>query len=96
MAWSSNRPPLPPDWKKRRAFVFRRDRKTCRLAYEDICEGAATEVDHIGDNDDHRTHNLRAVCHACHAERTKQQAAEALRAAWANTRVPRPKHPGLL
>lgn len=96
MAWSETRPPLPPDWQKRRIFVFNRDKNCCMLAYKDICLGVATEVDHIDRNDDHRMSNLRAVCHDCHSERTRQQAADALRAAWATTKVPRPKHPGLL
>lgn len=97
MAWSeSNRPPLPPDWPKRRAFVFARDEYRCTLAYEGICLGVSTEVDHVDSNTDHRLKNLRAVCHDCHAKRTQDQAAEATRALWAQTRIPRPKHPGLL
>lgn len=95
MAWSEDRPPLPPDWERRRSRVFVRDRRTCQLQFTG-CTGRATEVDHIDSNADHTIKNLRAVCHDCHAKRTQEQAAEALRAAWAKTRVPRPKHPGLL
>ena len=96
MSWSEDRPPLPPDWGRRRIVVFNRDKRRCMLAYEAICLGAATEVDHIGSNADHRISNLRAVCHDCHTKRTQEQAAEASRRLWANTRVPRPPHPGLL
>lgn len=96
MAWSENRPPLPPDWERRRQRVFTRDGRRCRLAFKGICTGRATEVDHIGSNDDHSIKNLRAVCHDCHRKRTQDQAAEAQRALWAKTRVPRIKHPGLL
>jgi len=96
MAWSENRPPLPPDWAKRRVFVFARDEYRCMLAFEGICLGVATEVDHVDSNADHSIKNLRAVCHDCHAERTRQQAAAALRSAWGRTKVPRPQHPGLL
>lgn len=94
--WSTDRPPLPPDWGQRRMLVFRRDGRLCKLAYPGICTRAATEVDHIDGNDNHNLTNLRSVCHDCHGERTKQQAADGLRAAWAQTRVPREKHPGLL
>lgn len=96
MSWSSNRPPLPPDWEARRVAVFQRDKRRCQLSYEGVCTGHATEVDHIGSNADHTIKNLRAVCHECHTKRTQAQAARAQRALWAKTRVPRPKHPGLL
>lgn len=96
MAWSQNRPPLPPDWEARRRYVLARDKFYCQLAFESICTVQAVEVDHIDRNDDHTMNNLRAVCRECHWERTKAQAAEATRRLWAQTKVPRPKHPGLL
>ena len=96
MSWSSNRPPLPPDWERRRARVFTRDRRRCQLAFEGVCTGQATEVDHIGSNADHSIKNLRSVCHDCHTKRTQEQASTAMRNLWAKTRVPRAKHPGLL
>lgn len=96
MAWSRNRPPLPTDWDARRRLVFARDGFVCQLSYEGVCAGQATEVDHVDRNDDHSLNNLRAVCHPCHRQRTQAQATEATRKLWAQTRVPRPKHPGLL
>lgn len=96
MAWSQHRPPLPPDWEARRVLVFSRDGFVCQLHYEGVCTKGATEVDHIDRNDDHTLENLRAVCHACHTKRTQAQAAEATRRLWAQTKVPRPPHPGLL
>jgi 5-methylcytosine-specific restriction endonuclease McrA len=96
MSWSEKRPALPPDWQKRRIFVFARDNRRCQLAFEVICLGTATEVDHIDGNGDHHVRNLRAVCKPCHTKRSQEQAADAQRALWANTRVPRPPHPGLL
>ncbi|WP_311208738.1 MULTISPECIES: HNH endonuclease signature motif containing protein [unclassified Aeromicrobium] len=94
--WTADRPPLPRDWQKRRLRVFRRDRRRCQLAYDGICTGHATEVDHIDGNADHRLVNLRSVCSECHSERTKQQSADAIRAMHARARVPVPPHPGLL
>lgn len=92
--WSADRPPLPPDWQKRRVRVFVRDGWRCQLGWAG-CAGEATEVDHIDGNNDHRLVNLRAVCEGCHRKRTQQQAADATRAMWARTRVPDERHPGL-
>lgn len=73
MTW--RRSPLPTNWTTLRAVVLERD-PTCRLGL-DCCTIRASEVDHIGDADDHRPHMLRGVCHPCHARRTAQQAADA-------------------
>ena len=92
MSQGRRRSPLPPGWDRRiRPRILRRDQRTCQLAYPDICTGRATEVDHIGDDDDHSDTNLRAVCHPCHARRTGRQA----RAAQPDRRRPTEPHPGL-
>ena len=92
MAWEGKRrASLPPDWRKIRARILRRD-PLCRLAYDDICEGRSVEVDHIGEADDHRLHMLRGVCTPCHKRRTQQQAQEA-RPSRARLQEP---HPGRL
>ncbi|MDG4768842.1 hypothetical protein, partial [Solwaraspora sp. WMMD792] len=72
--------PLPRGWRTRIVpRILRRDR-TCTLRTH--CRGAqSTEVDHIGDPEDHGDHNLRGVCSRCHAHRTGQQGAAASNAA---------------
>lgn len=94
--WSPDRKPLPADWPARRTRVFDRDGHVCQLNYEDVCTIRATECDHVDDRDDHRIGNLQAVCSECHEVKTQRQSAEATRAAWAKTRPPKRKHPGLL
>jgi hypothetical protein len=61
---------LPADWRDRRARVLARDGHRCTIAGP-RCTGLATEVDHIGDRDDHRELMLRSACHACHMARTQ-------------------------
>lgn len=91
MPWdsSSRRSPLPSDWRAIRAPILRRD-PTCRLRLEG-CTVVSTEVDHVGDPDDHRPHMLRGVCRECHQKRTQAQAA----AARPSARRLAEKHPGL-
>lgn len=86
---------LPGDWENRRKRVMRDAKGVCQLRLEG-CRVRAREVDHIGDRDDHRLSNLRAVCVPCHRKRTQEQSRVAVKKAWAKAR-PRPrKHPGLL
>lgn len=93
MSWetSNRRASLPPDWRKIRARILRRD-PICRLAYDDICEGRSVEVDHIGEANDHRPHMLRGVCSPCHKRRTQEQA----QAARPQRDRPKPSHPGVI
>ena len=86
---------LPRDWGRIRARILNRDGWACQIRGP-RCTRLASEVDHIGDRDDHRDHMLRAVCHTCHAQRTGWQSGQAR--AQANTRSTRPPeaHPGLV
>lgn len=94
--WSEDRAPLPTDWEWRRERVFERDGRVCQLAMPGVCIVYATECDHKGDRDDHRLESLQAVCSACHRVKTQEQSAAGTKAAWAKTRLPIRKHPGLL
>lgn len=88
-AWRTT--PLPPEWPHLRLAVLERDGYRCQL--RDVkCIGVATEVDHVGANDDHRIEMLRAVCRPCHATRTGRQG----RAAQPSRARPTEPHPGLL
>lgn len=59
---------LPKDWNTRRAIVLRRDKSVCY-----VCQGTATQVDHIEPGENHELNNLRAICHACHIKKTSQE-----------------------
>ena len=90
MSWRAS--PLPKGWPRIRSRILRRDRHSCRIQGPG-CRGVATEVDHIGDRDDHSDENLRAACITCHASRTGRQA----RAAQPPPRRrPPERHPGLI
>lgn len=82
---SHRRTSLPSDWSSLRARILERD-PTCQLAYVGVwptstgearCLEASSEVDHMGDENDHRDHMLRGVCAACHRRRTQAQSAAA-------------------
>lgn len=88
---------LPSNWSRTiRPRILVRD-PHCTLR-QPGCTLVSTEVDHIGDPDDHSDGNLRGACHHCHAKRTAAQAATGR----ARARAARPKlraqrrHPGLL
>lgn len=62
--------------KRVRAWVLARQPQ-CQLAYEGICTGQSTDVDHIqavsDGGSDHHT-NLRGVCHPCHLHHSAKHA----------------------
>jgi 5-methylcytosine-specific restriction protein A len=99
--WSSSnrRSTLPHDWPRVRNHVLKRDGRVCQIRGP-FCMTVATEVDHIGDPEDHRPESLRAVCVRCHAIRSGRQGADASltvrKAIIAARRRPAEKHPGLL
>ena len=83
--WDTNDRKLPDNWASIRDTILARDPR-CRLGYPDVwvtakgmtaCSGRATEVDHIGDPNDHTPANLRGACKPCHRRRTEQQAKDA-------------------
>lgn len=62
---------LPRDWKRRRAFVLRRDRRTCY-----VCGLRATQVDHVlsvARGGSHDYSNLAAICIRCHILKTNAE-----------------------
>ena len=94
-AWSGGgRSRLPRNWSSSIVPAILRRDPTCRLSDEG-CWSTSTEVDHIGDRNDHRLDNLRGVCKPCHEKRTAQQAAEAVRVMRMKAKYPNAKHPGL-
>lgn len=81
MAWegSDRRQELPPDWDKRRAFVFARDGHRCtwRNVYGDRCDGPAEECDHIRPGNDHSYANLRSLCSYHHGKKSGAEGRQA-------------------
>ena len=67
-------------WTKTRDLVMARDLNLCQPCLAKGRPTPAKEVDHIlskrkGGTDEHS--NLQAICTGCHAEKTKQESAEA-------------------
>lgn len=93
---TDRRSTLPSDWWKRRGHVFKRDHKRCQHIRYDTgrkCLAVATDVDHIGDRDDHSYENLQSLCGFHHDQKTGAQGGNA---AAANRRnKPAPRHPGI-
>lgn len=72
---------LPPQWAAIRRQVIERDRGRCRwIENSKRCPAPGTDVDHIGDRDNHELSNLRLLCAAHHARRSSRQGNEAQRA----------------
>lgn len=96
---STRRSTLPADWPRVRNHVLKRDGRQCRIAGP-MCIGTATEVDHVGDREDHRPESLRAACSPCHLDRSSRQgagaSAQARRQIVAARKRPQERHPGLV
>jgi 5-methylcytosine-specific restriction enzyme A len=93
--WSgtTRRASLPANWRTIRRQILDRDEWQCTdVTTGQRCTERATEVDHIGDRDDHSPANLRALCTPHHRSRSGRQGAAA------RPRASRPSepHPGLL
>lgn len=93
---SNRRAELPSDWDSRiRPFVLERDGHQCTLTDDGVrCTYRATDVDHIGDKNDHAPANLRAICTWHHRRRSSAQG-NAARKRVPEKRPPE-RHPGLL
>lgn len=95
---STRRDELPDDWPDRRALVMQRDHYRCRWVInaqsDERCGTTATDVDHIGDRNDHRLINLQALCREHHAIKSSR---EGTAARWQHRRArPPERHPGLI
>lgn len=99
MGWetSDRREHLPSDWNKIRVQVLKRDEGRCtwRLPSGARCPRAATDVDHMGDRDDHRLHKLRSLCRHHHQKVTAKQAFVGRRARRQGRQKRVERHPGL-
>lgn len=93
---SNRRAQLPPDWASRiRPMVLERDGQQCAIYDDGVrCTYRATDVDHIGDKNDHSPQNLRAICDWHHKKRSSAQG-NAARKRIPEKRRPEP-HPGLI
>lgn len=92
---SARTSPLPRDWKRIRAAVLERDGWRCTEVRGDTgrrCDARATDVDHMGDPDDHRLCMLRSLCAHHHRRVTGRQGGGAVRK---RAKVETPRHPGL-
>jgi 5-methylcytosine-specific restriction protein A len=92
---SDRKATLPDDWPQRRAAVWQRDGGVCQWPDEHgICAQPGTDVDHIGDGDNHGLDNLQLLC-GWHHDRKSSRQGNAAR--WAH-RMQRPPeaHPGLI
>lgn len=82
MAWgkkSGRTHPLPSDWRRIRAAVLQRDGYRCthiRGDNDQRCPDRATDVDHIGDDNNHTLDNLQSLCRFHHARKTSSETAK--------------------
>lgn len=87
---------LPTNWAAIRKHVLARDGWRCVWTDNgERCTSRATDVDHIGNRNDHRPVNLRSLCPTHHRKRTARQGVQA-RAAKYDPRRPTLPHPGLV
>jgi 5-methylcytosine-specific restriction endonuclease McrA len=84
---------LPPNWGSVRTRVLNRDKRRCKLSLPG-CQGKATDVDHIGDKNDHSLENLQAVCRPCHNQKTSRQGVDAQRRMRERSKRSQGRHPG--
>jgi 5-methylcytosine-specific restriction protein A len=71
---------LPPNWESEIVpAIKKRDNGQCRwrLPSGKRCPRRGTDVDHIGDPDDHRLIKLRLLCAFHHGKRTAKQGFQA-------------------
>ncbi|MFE6282447.1 HNH endonuclease [Streptomyces sp. NPDC057877] len=88
--------PRPTGWKRIRAGILERDGGVCTWIDDgERCTEPGTDVDHIGDPDDHSPANLRLLCGYHHRRRTALQA-RAARGPLPTRRRPTEAHPGLV
>ena len=65
----------------------------CQIAGP-FCEGAAVEVDHIQNTNDHSMSNLQSVCYPCHRGKTEMERMAGIAAYQRRRFRPPDEHPG--
>lgn len=97
---SARTTPLPANWRSEiRPRILARDHHACqwKISFNgQVCGAPATDVDHIGNPEDHGDENLRALCGPHHRRRSSSQGGYAKHAKTAPRRRPGKQHPGLL
>jgi hypothetical protein len=95
-AGSRRREELPPDWPQIREQVKVRDGYRCKATLRDDsrCPEPGTDVDHIGDRNDHTLPNLQLLC-SWHHDRKSAAQGNAARPKPPPLRRPAEKHPGM-
>jgi hypothetical protein len=93
---SNRRTTLPRNWPELRQQVMRRDGYRCTALQRDEarCPEPGTDVDHIGDPNDHSLENLRLLC-SWHHDRKSSAQGNAARTRPPSLRRPTEQHPGL-
>lgn len=100
MSWtaqpSGRKARLPANWKAIRLRILKRDGSRC-THYDDghRCPTVATDVHHVGLDNDHRDSNLASLCGWHHARESARQGGAARAAKGSERRKPE-KHPGLV
>lgn len=94
----------PDGWQRVRMQVLRRDKFRCQHREltsngDQQCPNRATDVDHIGDPENHSLDNLQALCAPHHQKKSSsaggRASAMAVNQRIAALRRPKPLHPGL-
>jgi hypothetical protein len=87
---------LPPDWRDRRAEVFRIHGDICHMCGQ----SGADEIDHLVAGDDHRIEALapihgRRTVQRCHVRKSSSEGGKAAQARKPKRQRPPEPHPGL-
>lgn len=96
---SARTSPLPKDWPQRRARVLARDSYACRwlISYDGTrCGRHATDVDHIGDPNNHDDDNLQSLCPGHHRVKSSRQGGKAAAVKRPRRNRPPEPHPGVI
>lgn len=93
---SPRRAELPPNWRKIRTVILKRDGHRCTHIQDgQRCEAKATDVDHVNGRHNHAPSNLTSLCSPHHLAKTAAESVAARATARAARLRPAERHPGL-